>query len=227
MKKDLVLLHGALGDQQQFAQLTPLLSEQFRVHSFDFNGHGASNREDAFSIAHFSEQLLQFFEKHELEQPLVFGYSMGGYVALHSLLQNPNCIEQLLTLGTKFNWTKESAQKEVGMLNPEVIEEKVPKFAKALELRHTAIGWKNNMRLTAQMMLELGDGAAFSLESLSRVDIPVTIALGEKDHMVSEAESKEAAGNLHRGVFKSITEWPHPLEKIAPENLADLINDTF
>ena len=55
---------------------------------------------------------------------------MGGYVALQLANKHPKYVQKIITLGTKFAWDKETAAKEVKMLNPEKIEEKIPAFAK-------------------------------------------------------------------------------------------------
>ena len=67
-----------------------------------------------------------------------------------------NIINSIVTFGTKFNWSKEAAAKEVKMLNPEVIEEKVPKFAQMLKDTHAPNDWKTLLHKTAAMMKGLG-----------------------------------------------------------------------
>src|SRR5438874_2630061 len=55
--KTLLLLHGALGAQSQFAPLRELLRENFDVHALDFEGHGeAAPRERAFTMQSFAEE---------------------------------------------------------------------------------------------------------------------------------------------------------------------------
>ena len=42
----------------------------------------------------------------------IFGYSMGGYVALHAARRHPERIGSIMTLGTKFAWDTPTAEKE-------------------------------------------------------------------------------------------------------------------
>lgn len=133
MKKTLLLLHGALGSKQQFAELKKQLSDEFELYDLNFDGHGGSTTDEAFSIALFTQNALAFMDAQGLEQVAIFGYSMGGYVALNMALKHPNRVRQIITLGTKFDWTIESASREVKMLNPAVIEAKVPHFAQKLK----------------------------------------------------------------------------------------------
>ena len=122
----------------------------------NFEGHGGRPSDRPYSIDAFSENLVSFIHEKELNQANIFGYSMGGYVALKTAQTRPDLINKIFTLGTKFNWSPESAAKEVKMLNPDKIEEKVPAFAKALQERHSPGDWKVVLRKTSEMMIDLG-----------------------------------------------------------------------
>ena len=81
--KQIILLHGAIGAHDQLVALANELKQQgFQPYSFSFSGHGQIPFQDNFSIEQFALELEQFIAKNNLEQPAVFGYSMGGYVAL-------------------------------------------------------------------------------------------------------------------------------------------------
>ena len=110
MKPNLILLHGALGCADELATLKAILSEQFNIHSFDFDGHGTNTSNLDFSIDLFSENLNCFIEEHDLAPCHVFGYSMGGYVALKLASTDPEKIGKIVTLGTKFDWTPETGR---------------------------------------------------------------------------------------------------------------------
>jgi enterochelin esterase-like enzyme len=111
-----------------------------------------------------------------LEKPTVFGYSMGGYVALYLAHSQPTLLGNIITLGTKFEWTPKIAQKEIKMLDAKVIIEKVPKFAEALKTRH-GNDWELLLWKTATMMVDLGNTNALSLEDISLIENHVTIGL--------------------------------------------------
>lgn len=135
--KHIVLLHGAIGATDQLEPLANALAQkQFSVHRFSFSGHGNTPFQEAFDIAQFAGELDQFIREHALEQPAVFGYSMGGYVALYLAKTKPQMLGTIMTLGTKFAWSPEIAAKEMKMLDADTILHKVPKFAEALKARH-------------------------------------------------------------------------------------------
>lgn len=219
--KDLILLHGALGTSQLFDPLTEALAGTFRFHRFNFSGHGNepfSNK--GCGIEAFAEELQQFVVEHALQNAAVFGYSMGGYVALYLQSYRP-VFSRIITLGTKFDWSPESARHETSRLVPAIIEEKVPKFATLLAERHH--DWKALMEATAKMMLDLGESPLLNTGSFNKVDIAVTIMRGDADQMVSQEESETAAQKLPKGDFRLLENCPHPIEKVDPAMLASVL----
>jgi len=213
--KKLILLHGALGSASMFDGLTEKLKGSFEVYAFNFSGHGgAPVNEEGFGIEVFAEELKAFVINNKLEGTDVFGYSMGGYVALYLAASQPNLIGKIVTLGTKLAWTAEGAEEETARLNPELIKEKVPKYAALLKERHGKKQWKQVIWQTAGMMLELGDEPLLTMENLPLVTNEVTILLGADDNMVSKEESENVATILPNGKFISIPNMPHPLEKL-------------
>lgn len=156
--KKLILLHGALGTQSHFNELAEELKKTYEVYTLNFDGHGGKESSSDFSIELFTQNLLDFIGDNSLEQASIFGYSMGGYVALNAAIISPKKIGRIITLGTKFDWSLESAEKEVKMLNPTIIEEKIPQFAEKLKKEHQPQDWKLVMTKTAKMMLDMGNG---------------------------------------------------------------------
>lgn len=225
MKKKLLILHGALGSQEQFDILESKLSDVFEVYKFNFTGHGGREiPPHSFSIDLFSKDLIEFLKKQNFQDINIFGYSMGGYVALYTVINcNPlinNCIKKFFTLGTKFNWNPETSRKEASILNPEDIETKIPKFAETLKKRHTEENWKSVLNKTAEMMINLGNNPEIKTEDLSKINIPVLITVGDKDNMVTIDESSTVAGKINGSEFKVLENTFHPIEKVDVEMLS-------
>ncbi|SFT82194.1 Pimeloyl-ACP methyl ester carboxylesterase [Lishizhenia tianjinensis] len=225
MKQTLILLHGALGSAQQFVALKERLAEDFDVHTLNFDGHGGKALEVEYSIEHFSHNLLDYLEEHEITTAHIFGYSMGGYVALNAALKKPEAIAKIITLGTKFDWTEEAAAKEVKMLNPEKVEEKVPVFAEKLKQEHAPQDWKLVMTKTAAMMLNMGKGARLMDEDFTRIQHEVKLGWASLDHMVSREETEKIANLLPHATVEVIEGAKHLLESVDLEVLVKFIKD--
>ncbi|MGO3812509.1 alpha/beta fold hydrolase [Mesonia sp.] len=226
-KTDILLFHGALGSQQQFNILKKLLQPHFKVHSFNFSGHGNSSTDREFSMELFQNDVLSYMEENSLTSANIFGYSMGGYVALKLAINYPEKAEKLMTLGTKIRWDVETAEKEVKLLRPEEMLEKIPQFVEMLKKEHGTENWKTLVLKTAQMMHGLGNGNAIALESLKIVEAKVLVALGSKDKMVSKNESQELVAKLNQGKFLEIEGFKHPIVQIDQEQLSEIIISYF
>ena len=99
MKPKLLLLHGALGSSEIFIPLVEELKNDFECIVFDFPGHGNAKFEEIdFSVEYFSSKLNNFILSNGYDELIVFGYSMGGYIALNTELNFPNSFKKIITL---------------------------------------------------------------------------------------------------------------------------------
>lgn len=226
-KPSLLILHGALGSKAQLKALAERLSEEFDVYVFDLPGHGGTTVPHIFSISDFASYTLSWITKNSLSRPYVFGYSMGGYIALKLAMDHPEVVSRIITLGTKFLWNPESAEKEVRMMNPDLIEQKLPEFASTLQERHHPQDWKRIMRITGDMMLRMGQGEALRDDDFKRVSVPVKVCIGTEDHMVTLEESRHTAGLLPQGRLEVIEGFRHPIERIDYGRMASICHDFF
>ena len=224
MKEHIILLHGALGSENQFSQLKESLADKFEVHSMNFEGHGGKTSNKAFSTQLFTENLATYLKENSIQNTHIFGYSMGGYVALNAALQIPEKIQSIYTLGTKFNWSIESAAKEVRMLNPQKIEEKVPKFAKRLADLHFPLDWKEIMNKTGKMMNQIAEREKLKEIDFKRIKHKVTIGVGSLDNMVSYEESLTVANQLTNSKLIELNNVKHPIESLELNTLLNFID---
>jgi len=220
----LLLLHGALGSKEQLNPLREVLKDHFEVYSLSFSGHGGREFADGpFSMELFSNDVLEFLNEHHLDHTNIFGYSMGGYVALYLARFHPGKVKKVITLATKFNWTPETAAKEAALLNPEVMEQKIPGFVQTLQLRHGSDKWREVVTQTAAMMIDLGNKNPLLENDFVEINNPVTLMLGDGDKMVSMEESKNIQNLLPNGNFEIIPDTAHPIEKVDVDLLAKKI----
>lgn len=228
---EILLLHGALGATDQLEALRQALLPDFTIHTFNFSGHGGQPiPDDGLHISTFAQELADFLDAHQLDQVHIFGYSMGGYVALSLLQHFPEYearIGRIATLGTKFDWSAESAEREAGMLNADVLEQKAPKFVEMQQKRHAPTDWRTLLAETAAMLQRLGNGDAFDMEDLAGIEHPVLILRGELDNMVGADESENAAAFLPNGEYRELPGTKHPFEQVDAAMLAEVLKDFF
>lgn len=225
---DILFLHGALGSKSQFDALLPLLPSTIIPHTMNFSGHGGRPVAlGGFRFDTFCNEILQYLNEHNLKRVHLFGYSMGGYAALMFASLHPERVEKVMTLNVKFNWDVESTQKETSMLDPEKMMEKVPGFANNLILQHGLNFWKDMLKNTTDMMMNMTVGKLLTNEDYQKIIAPTRMAIGEKDKTSSLTETMDVQQQIQQAELVVIPGAPHPLDKIKTERLVFEIQDFF
>ena len=224
----LLFLHGALYTKEEFEPLIAQLGVQFSVETIDFTGHGTESiPDDPFSMKLFATDVLHWMENQGVDNVDIFGFSMGGYVGLYLARFFPEKIGRVMTLGTKLQWNPETSSREVKMLDPVKIEEKVPRFAETLRRRHGEDSWKTVLAKTAEMMINLGEQPELPYEEFQHIEHPIRLSLGDRDHMVSIEETLEAFRCLPNAELAILPNVGHPLEKVPVDQLSREISLFF
>lgn len=225
---NIVLLHGALGSQDDFDGLIPHLPAHWSVYRFDFLNHGKGPyTDDPLSIRNFAGQLYQFLENEKIERAYIFGYSMGGYAASWLAAHMPERIAAIYTLGTKFIWTKEIAQLETSKLDARQITLQFPEYANKLAEKHQTLAWQHLLTQTAKMMQELGERPALKEQDFHKIRVPLVVARGEKDKMVTQTEVETIAAYLPQAKIEVLPHTPHPIDKVDLVMLSQLLTSFF
>lgn len=227
MKKDLILLHGALGSRRQFDDMIPALSGSYRIIAPDLSGHGQRTSDAGFTIRSMADNLLEQLRDSDLNEPDIFGYSMGGYVALFIAAENLFPVRNIITYGTRFDWSEDYTDQQQKMLDPEKMTQKVPAYAQHLATLHGKDHWKGVVRQTAAMMQDLGRSPLLSQKALGLIENNVWVTRGSEDNMVTAEESLKAAGQLQNGEYIEIGQQPHPIEKVDISAIVQLIQAGF
>ena len=197
------------------APLAEQLEASLDPVSLDLPGHGGADLGGGgFDLQTMRARVVHELESWHLGRIAVFGYSMGGYVALEVARRRPDLVSTVITFATKFDWTPESAAKEARHLDAGKIRAKVPYFAEQLERRHTALGWEAVLSHTAAMMHSLANEPILNPDKLREIHCPVRVMVGDKDGTVSVEESLAASRSMERGELEVLPGVSHPFEKV-------------
>ncbi|WP_127132602.1 alpha/beta fold hydrolase [Pseudoflavitalea rhizosphaerae] len=224
--KSIVLLHGATGAASQLQPLADALSKTYSVHIINFSGHGGEPMPgEDFSIELFAKQVLSFFDEHQLQSPIVFGYSLGGYVGMYIARHHPGRISKLITLATKFHWDEAIAAKQQRSFDANVILEKAPAFAEQLKQMHAPNDWKEVLSKTGAMLTALGNRNSLVIEDYPQVQTEILLVQGDKDRMVTLEETIAVYRALPANSARLcvLPGTPHPLEQVDLNLLVMLI----
>lgn len=223
--QSILLLHGAIGAAAQLQPLAGILSDRFSVHTLNFKGHGGEPAaEEPFSMELFARQVLDYMDQHQLQSPVVFGYSMGGYVGMYIARHHPERISRLITLATKFHWDEGVAAKQQRSFDANVILEKAPAFAEQLQLLHGADKWKEVLTKTGAMLTAMGNRNILTPEDYPQIQTPTLLMQGDKDRMVTLEETIAVYRGMPAGMASLcvLPDTPHPLENADLKMLSSL-----
>lgn len=224
----LLLLHGALGAADQLAPLASALAERFTPIVVEFEGHGRTPAPDRpFRMENFAANVTAALDAHSLAAADIFGYSLGGYVALCLARSAPERVRRVMTLGTKLRWSPADAERELRQLDAEQIQARVPKFAALLAQRHGAAAWVPLLARTAEMMTHLGEEPSLHDEDFRALSLPLRLTIGDRDTMAGMYDTLGVYRLLPAGELAVLPGTGHPLERVAPEALAAQIVDFF
>ncbi len=97
-KPNIVLLHGFGNSLQSFRNLGPLLSGVAYVVAFDFPGYGLSSKPVKFDYSNSGQAKLtiDLVRKLGIPKPIYGGHSMGGAIALHAGVKDPEAAGMIL-----------------------------------------------------------------------------------------------------------------------------------
>jgi pimeloyl-ACP methyl ester carboxylesterase len=221
----MLMLHGAIGAARQLTPLKHILESHCgQIRTLDFPGHGGRSMPVLpFSIKQFAESAIHYMDEEGLERVDIFGYSMGGYVALYMARHYPARVGRICTLATKFAWSPEIAAREVRLLHPETIEAKVPHFARALEERHAPQQWKDVLHATAALMNNLGQAPELGDDDFAQITHPVLLSVGDRDTMVSIEETAAVYRKLSNAQLAVLPNTTHPVEQADLQRIEELL----
>ncbi|ORM67792.1 pimeloyl-ACP methyl ester esterase BioH [Pantoea rwandensis] len=112
---DLVLLHGWGLNAEVWQNIVPRLSPHFRLHLVDLPGFGRSQGFGALTLAEMAQQLLP----HLPERARLLGWSLGGLVASHIALTQPERVSGLISVASSPCFT---ARGDWPGIKPETLE---------------------------------------------------------------------------------------------------------
>ena len=94
-------LHGATMDHRMFNAQVEALAPHYRVLTWDARGHGQSQPIGAdFSLTRCAEDLLAILDAEGVDQAILCGQSLGGYIAQHIYRLAPERVRALIIIGS-------------------------------------------------------------------------------------------------------------------------------
>lgn len=214
----LVLIHGAIGKYSEFDEIILLLEKEYEIEVFQIPHHG--NYQDSkveFKIDALVDDFLKFLDK--IGPSYIYGFSLGGYIAIAAAQKSESNIKGIVTQGTKFDWSKKSAARETETLNVEFLSTNVESFYNYLVKLHGDY-LPRLLSKTSDFMTLLGEKPIISSKSVEKLTIPIRLTRGGKDRMVTKEETLAINKGLKFGNYFEIPSIIHPLGFINSKHTA-------
>ncbi len=98
----IILVHGFPFNQTMWKAQVAALSKPYRVITYDIRGYGNSTfGENQHSMQLYANDLILLMDKLAIEQAIVIGLSMGGYIILNAATRFPNRFMALILADTQ------------------------------------------------------------------------------------------------------------------------------
>jgi pimeloyl-ACP methyl ester carboxylesterase len=244
----IVLVHGGPGsyDHSYLKPAFGRLTEIAQVVYLDLRGHGRSDwgDPDAWSFEQCADDLRAFCDALEIEQPVVLGHSMGGFVVMLYGARHPSHAGALILQSTNARFDLERLVEAVRRVAGDEVAEIARRSYGGLG-SVTAEEWArvfpafgpvvpDGDELTRRTQnLELGPRGMELLRSLdvvaelSRIDCPTLVCVGELDPITPVAASAEIVEAMKPGLarLEVIPSAGHFTWKDAPEDFWRVVTE--
>jgi pimeloyl-ACP methyl ester carboxylesterase len=98
----LMFVHGGLAQGHWWDHIAPCFPER-RTVAIDLTGHGDSGYRGRYSVDQWAREITAVIRHAQLERPILVGHSMGGVPAVAAAVQQPDHIQAVITVDTRFN----------------------------------------------------------------------------------------------------------------------------
>jgi pimeloyl-ACP methyl ester carboxylesterase len=229
----LVLLHGGGDRWQHFMPIIPTLVMRWHIFALDLRGHGKSGRvAGQYRPEHYVEDVVTFLEHQVAGRVILFGHSLGGWIALLTAAQQKEKVEALILGDPPLNLERflafENSKERIAMWRKMrglvASGMSVPELASALSdssLSGEALGWAKALSLTDP------DAAQYHAEgrldeyvekvdlegSLRQLSCPVLLLQGDRSQggIVSDEDVERVLALLADGVYVRLEDRGHNL----------------
>lgn len=221
-----LLLHGGNQSSHSWDLVSLHLGDRFHVYALDQRGHGDSewSRELDYSVGAMVADAAAFIADQELQQPTIFGHSMGGRVTLSLALQHPGIAGRLVIVdvGPELSTEGAKAIHDFVVHNTEfddldVFVENVQRYDPFRTRAHIERTVKYNMlrRVDGKYVSKVDHRrlptvtAELTLDHMRTIACPVLVVRGEQSNILMPDAAERFADALPQGSLVTVPKCGH------------------
>ncbi|MGY1873860.1 alpha/beta fold hydrolase [Nocardia gipuzkoensis] len=178
--RPLILLHGGLSTAEStFSAFIPELSKTRQVISVELQAHGHTpDRERPLSYESLADDIAALITHLNLGKADLFGYSLGGGVALQVAARTPDLVSRLVITSAPYRsdgWRPET-RAGIAAMNPDAMRD-TPLYQLYSSVAPDPAGWTSLVTKTRQLLTQDYDWTA----QLAMIQSPTLVLTAEAD----------------------------------------------
>ena len=104
--RPLILLHGGVGASEMVEPIRPTLAKDRQAIAVHMQGHGRTVDIDRpLSFEMMADDIAELIERLNIEKADILGYSLGGGVALQTVIRHPDMVRKAVLISTSYKRT--------------------------------------------------------------------------------------------------------------------------
>ena len=247
-KPELLMLHGFLGNLDNWTYITPLLKNDFRLVSYDRLAFGMSGRpaiakNNPYTPFETEERALKLTEKLHMDKPVLVGHSAGGNLALRLALENTDSFSALILISPAIYNNgppdfvrllfKSGLFDKAGLNAIQKLPKRLDEFLKLAYHDPSAVAQETIDSYTAPLSLRNWDTALWEYtkaqnkntipERLNELKIPVLFIHGREDRVVPVEDSIKASAEIDGAVMVILNNCGHMAFEEKPGETASIV----
>lgn len=231
----LVLIHGFPLDHTIWDEVSGLLKNDARVLLPDLRGYGRSPvTAGVYGMAVMASDVLRLLDRLQIEKAVIVGHSMGGYISLAFARAYPQRLSGLALVNSQAAADPPERKQGRYQLAAEVEKRGVIAVVEANLERYSPM--EEIRAKTGEIMLRCNPGGVADAlrgmaergdmtSSLTAINIPALVIIGEADELISPERGREASQLLPQGWLVTVTGGGHMPMLEAPEVVAGALRD--
>ncbi|TVV74566.1 alpha/beta fold hydrolase [Sphingomonas solaris] len=221
MPETLVLLHGANGSAAEMAPVAQRLPPEIVTFAPDWLGHGGRPPPGAeYGITAIADDIEAAMDTAGIGRCFVFGYSIGGMLAMMLAHRRPDRIAGIATLAARAIWHPAAVAHIVHLADPARLTRPGNPRAAELAAIHHPTDWRLVNAANRRLFADLGHNPPLSPGDLRAMRVPVLVMNGSEDQLVPLAETHALAGSFATWRLGLFPGPAHPLTATPLDDIA-------
>ena len=234
--KAIIFIHGFPYDHQMWDYQVDHLKEDYYCVTYDIRGLGESYIGDGqYTMEAFVWDLLSIMDTLHIEDPIICGLSMGGYIALRAVEKEQERFSGLILCDTRAeaddNNGKIKRSNAIDKINVEGVEaftkdfvptcfhKKTPERSSEMyEQQLNITGGQNSVGVKGSLLAMLSRKDL--TKALKKFKLPVLLLVGVKDELTPPEIMKKIATRIKKSKFYTVPKSGH----MAPLENPDFVN---